>query len=721
VPGERPIRVAVVGGGCAGVTAAFELTRPEHAGKYEVTVFQSGFRFGGKGASGRGVGDRIEEHGLHLWMGFYENAFRLIRECYTELRRDPTRCRIADWKDAFAPDPFCGVMDHSPNGSWLPWTVVFPATPGEPGDPVGPRWTVADYLARSLSHVFTLLQAIQSRRPGAEPEPAATSGSPFNLGDQASPTIAESMSRWLRFGEVATLTGIIQAMQILDLAVGALPTLPRDLILQFHAAIASAAQRQLHSRAVDDEVRRLWEIVDLVLAVVRGIIRFGLISDPRGFDAIDAYDCREWLKLNGASERAVDSAFLRALYDLAFAYEDGDVTRPRIAAGQALRGAVRAFFTYRGAFFWKMQAGMGDVVFAPFYEILKRRGVRVQFFHRLRNVGLVPASEMARGERPYVRELEFDLQAEILGGAEYAPLIDVRGLPCWPSKPDYAQLVDGYRLRTEGIEFESHWDSRRVGTKTLRVGDDFDFVVLAVGLGAVPHVCSELAERSARWREMIGRCKSVSTQAFQLWTDVDMKSLGWAGRRVNVSGFVEPFDTWADMTHLVREESFVPPARAIAYFCSVLADPPPGTDIGRAEYPAERRSEVLSNAISFLNRNVVHLWPAAASGPGRFRWDVVHRQGGDELLPADESRFSVQYWTANVNPTDRYSLSLPGTLEHRISPLDDTFDNLTVAGDWTDCGFNEGCVEAAVMSGRLAAHAISKLPALEDIVGYDHP
>jgi hypothetical protein len=26
-----------------------------------------------------------------------------------------------------------------------------------------------------------------------------------------------------------------------------------------------------------------------------------------------------------------------------------------------------------------------------------------------------------------------------------------------------------------------------------------------------------------------------------------------------------------------------------------------------------------------------------------------------------------------------------------------------------------------VMSGRLAAHAICQLPALEDIIGYDHP
>ena len=63
-----------------------------------------------------------------------------------------------------------------------------------------------------------------------------------------------------------------------------------------------------------------------------------------------------------------------------------------------------------------------------------------------------------------------------------------------------------------------------------------------------------------------------------------------------------------------------------------------------------------------------------------------------------------------MNPTDRYTLSLPGSSEHRISPLDNTYDNLTMAGDWTDCGLNLGCVEAAVMSGRLAAHALSGSP-----------
>src|SRR5256885_9178029 len=117
---------------------------------------------------------------------------------------------------------------------------------------------------------------------------------------------------------------------------------------------------------------------------------------------------------------------MRGIYDLAFAFEDGDVHRPQLAAGVALRGAMRMFFTYRGALFWRMNAGMGDVVFAPLYEVLKRRGVRFEFFHRLRNVKLAPPME---GEQSYVQSLEFDVQARVKGRGhrEYSPLVDVHG------------------------------------------------------------------------------------------------------------------------------------------------------------------------------------------------------------------------------------------------------------------------------------------------------
>ena len=132
---------------------------------------------------------------------------------------------------------------------------------------------------------------------------------------------------------------------------------------------------------------------------------------------------------------------MRGIYDLLFAYENGDITKPRMSAGQALRGAVRMFFSSRGAIFWKMKAGMGDVVFAPFYEVLEKRGVTFKFFHRLHQVNLANPSELKPGESEYIESLEFEVQAKVKHNKPYSPLVQVNGLPSWPAQPDYACLL----------------------------------------------------------------------------------------------------------------------------------------------------------------------------------------------------------------------------------------------------------------------------------------
>lgn len=732
---RRQIEVAVIGGGCAAVAAAFELTRPEHQRKYHVTLYQVGWRLGGKGASGRGPAGRIEEHGLHLWMGFYENAFRLLRECYAELKRDPRTCRFADWRDAFRPEPFIGVTERSASGAWRNWMAYFPPGEGLPGDPLTGHnpFSISNYMVRTATLLRSLLTAFGDRSSSRAAQHGGARGNAGGSfaqaagGGESSEEVLAGIGRLLKYGMLATTAGLIEAAGLLEMVFRAFASYSDGVVLRLLEAIASNARRQFEALIEgDDDMRRLWEIIDMLLALQIGTVRFGLLTDPRGYDAINDYDTREWLKLNGASERSVNSALMRGLYDLALAYEDGDSTRPRMAAGLGLRGCLRMFFTYRGAMFWKMQAGMGDVVFAPFYEVLKRRGVSFRFFHRLENVRLADPARLAPGERPYVEALEFDLQAEIKGGREYQPLVDVSGVPCWPSQPDYSQLAGGARLEREGWEFESWWDWRRAGARTLRVVEDFDFVVLGVGLGVIPHVCKEIVARDRRWRDMVERVKTVATQAFQVWLREDMQTLGWHDPPATMSGFTQPFDTWADMSQLITAESWPAKPRAIAYFCSVLPDPAAAPERSDCGYPTRRRDEVRRNAVRFLNNDVVQLWPGAARSPGEFRWELLaaparQRARRPAGKSAGESRFASQFWIANVNPSDRYVLSVPGSAKYRISPLDNTYDNLTVAGDWTSCGLNEGCVEAAVTSGRLAAHAITSLPRLEEIVGYDHP
>jgi uncharacterized protein with NAD-binding domain and iron-sulfur cluster len=722
---RKPIEVAVIGGGCASIAAAFELTQPKHKGAYHVTIYQLGWRLGGKGASGRGAAGRIEEHGLHVWLGCYDNAFLLLRQCYEELNAN-TKGRGRNWDDFFLQDSHIAVAGGSAQGGWVNWAAHFPPAPGLPGDPLDEQnpFALSHYFARAVALLRTLLLGLETFRASAES--GAEPNTDLDEAQDDSRSIAARMANLLRFGALASAAVAVEALALVEVALKSITKVPQNTLLKSVEAIAAAIRKQFEEIvATNDHIRYQWEIIDLVLANLVGAVRFKLLTDPRGLDAINHLDHREWLRINGASERAVNSPFTRVLYDIALAYEGGDAERPAIAAGVALRGTLRFFFCYRGALFWKMRAGMGDVVFAPFYEVLRRRGVTFKFFHRLRNIRMADAGTLAPGEKQYVEALEFDIQAETLGGREYQPLINVRGMRCWPAEPDYRQLKGGQAIQREGRDLESHWDRQRASTLKLHVTRDFDFVVLGVGIGELPHVCNEIIAANPRWRAMVDRVKTVATQAFQVWLSADLQELGWDIPPVTLTSFVKPFDTWADMSHVIPAENWRGrPPRTAAYFCNVLADPKHAPDPSDIYYPKRRREEVGRNAIEFLNRDIQNLWPKAKRPCGEFRWELLvdpQPTKGKQQRAATRSRFDTQYWTANVNPSDRYVLSVPGSLQYRISPLDNTYDNLTIAGDWTDCSLNSGCVEAAVMSGRLAAHAISRLPALEDIIGYDHP
>lgn len=706
----RPTRIAIIGGGCAAVTTAWELTQPDLRGLYDVTIYQQGWRLGGKGASGRAANGRIEEHGLHLWMGHYDNAFQMLRACYDELQRDPDQCPLVDWTDAFKPDPTCALMDLGPDGVWRQMVAHFPPFNGNPGDPWNeslPR-TITDYLLRSVGLLGSLLSSARSMLGETSPledAPATAVGS----------AVLDRVADLLKYGQFATYGAILQSLAALESAFRLFPSFPIEPVHKLVDAVRAGVNALMEPLLEGDaECRYLWEVIDTVLTTMRGVLMFGLVTDPRGFDALDEYDTREWLALCGASERTLNSTFVRGLYDLAFAYEDGDYNRPRIAAGQGLRGGFRMFMAYRGALFWKMQGGMGDVVFAPMYEVLKARGVRFEFFHRLENIGLSEPESLDPGECMHVRELTFSVQAQTVSGSEYEPLVNIKGLPCWPAQPLWDQLADGASLRTRHFEDICDVSETR---RTLRVRDDFDLVVLGVSVGSLPYVAREILAYDRRWREMVDHLKTVQTQCFQLWLKEDLPSLGWQHASANVSGFVEPYDSWADMSHLAAFEDWQDPPTSIVYFCNVMptGELPDPLDPG---FSATEQGKARQSAVDFLNRDIRHMWPQAAGADG-FRWEMLHAPDRPELQ--GEARFDTQFYLANTNPSDRYVLCLPGTPRYRISPLDRTFDNLTIAGDWTQCGFNFGCVEAAVMSGRLAAHACSNSPRLEDIFGYDHP
>jgi len=71
---------------------------------------------------------------LHVWLGFYENAFRLLRECYAELDRDPPPALRALARRLLR-RTLVGMVDPGADGGWCAGPAIS-RRPGLPGDPL---------------------------------------------------------------------------------------------------------------------------------------------------------------------------------------------------------------------------------------------------------------------------------------------------------------------------------------------------------------------------------------------------------------------------------------------------------------------------------------------------------------------------------------------------------------------------------------------------------
>jgi uncharacterized protein with NAD-binding domain and iron-sulfur cluster len=341
-----------------------------------------------------------------------------------------------------------------------------------------------------------------------------------------------------------------------------------------------------------------------------------------------------------------------------------------------------------------MTAGMGDVVIAPLYQALRRRGVEFEFFHRLDGLHL-------DARRHHVEAITLGRQATLAAGVDqYDPLITVRGLPVFPSAPRAEQLAGGARH-----DLESHFGVRADAEKrVLRRGVDFDHAVLAVSLGMVPTVAGELLRDRVEWREMTSHVRTVATQGLQLWLRPDEKSLGWERLGATVTAYRRPFETFASMSHTLWAEDWPmnDRPRSAAYFCGSLPAPWPTDD--SACYTTHLTQQAHADATDFIDHQLGVFFPNAVHD-GRFARHLL----------------TSQHLSVNIDPSDRYVQSVPGSDKYRLRPDESGYDNLVLAGDWTDTGTNAGCIEAAVVSGLQAANAVAGRGHYHRIRGYYMP
>ena len=388
-------KIAILGGGMAGLTAAWELTRtPQLAQENQVTVYQLGWRLGGKGASGRSKDGQILEHGLHIWFGCYDNAFRMLKDVYAQT---PGGSPLKSWRDAFTPQNYA-LFGYDDNGQRGYDAITFDGNAREPGSDnvTSSLWDLAVTLYKFVRNLLH-----QEFVNDLEVEQGTlTTGAGLHIPLILAPFRRAAIEAW-------SLT----APLVDEIAI------PRSAL---HAeAIKNATRQATQSlRAVAGEgsprERLLHEGLELSGAIVRGVLSDCYLGH-KSLDDLDAEEFEAWLRRHECVLTVSASTLLRTMYDTFFWYLAKVIlVRPNVGAGTALTVVLRATCTYKQAITFKMNAGMGEVVVAPMYEALRARGVRFEFFRKLTRLELDDTQTA-------IRNVHLSKQASVVGAGEYQP------------------------------------------------------------------------------------------------------------------------------------------------------------------------------------------------------------------------------------------------------------------------------------------------------------
>ena len=695
-------RIAILGGGLGGLTTAFELTAtPELRARYAVTVHTLGWRLGGKCATGRGPNGRIQEHGIHGFLGSYYNALPLMARMYEELDR-PEGHPMRTFKNAFREENDV-LMWEVDKGVWRRWMMELPTNERDPANPADVE-LVSHYMLGADKFIHGLLDEL---RKHLEHE--------------------SGWGAWLK----AKGLGILEDR--LDSAMRKHP----DRVVDEMEAIRDWVWKHLSGTVgATAALRHAFMQFDYVTTMLRALIKYDV--EARGFDSLDDMNFADMLTDCGITPLTLGSPLTLNTTNLSYQYPRGDTSLPpNMAAGAYLHWSLRSF-AYLGAFAWLFEAGTGETIIQPLYELLKKRGVTFEFFNKVEALRL-------SADRREVAAVEIGVQATP-AGTDYDPLVKVKGLLCWPDRPltgrlkQGAELEKGRELPGGGYDLESWWTAwTPVERRTLTAGRDFDKVVFAISIGAVPHLCGELIAANPAWGRMCEHVTTVPTQAMQIWLKKSSSDLGAPQSDPDVPAphgyetdntvigatFANPQSGVVDFSHLMRWEDW--PAqgapKSLWYMCGPMDDYDEIPPFDDHDYPKRMDDRVRWQSVQWLQASMGPVLPKAVANAQRPPGDAVGLDFGLLVCTEDDAaegiqRFRQQFHRANIDPTERYVTSPAGSTRHRIRAGETGFANLVISGDWIYTGLNVGSVEGTVMGGKAAANAISGLPRLEDIPGY---
>lgn len=720
-------KIAILGGGIAALASAYELTSyPTWQDDYEITVYQLGWRLGGKMSGGRGPNGRVQELGLHLLLGFYVNAFPMFEAVYKErtARGLAPDSPYKTLQDAILPNNGTLLVNFDDEqGRWINWPLIFPPTEGYPGD--GPplnTWQllkkgVAILLETALGSPYAadlnplakwLLDHFFPADGGSTEAPSLPSHPPEGIFGAVG-EVVEDAERWLS-NALAGLEKTVGAnvQDVLKEGQGH-PLHAVKYLEWFFQALKDEADSAINTST---NLGRVLLLFDFGLALIKGLLTdvYNPVTGKFEYRKINDQDFRAWLKHHGACDTTLYSPMVTFFYTGTFeALDDNRQQGGLLAAGTALQFAIPAL-GYKGSFCYQLRLGTADTLVMPMYEVLAARGVSFKFFHQITNIAYTSSKRIER--------IELERQVDLVV-PEYDPRIHVKGNPAWPSEPLYDQIdpAQAARLQADHVDLESPWSNWKGTPMTLTLGEDFDQVILGIPSKALAQCCPEILENRPDWKAMVENIGTAQVMSAQLWFDRTIAELGYdhaawgMGAKdcaANVVTYANPLFSWLDQTQIIENEDWPEGSapKTLAMFTGILPDEldvPPFSDTG---YPATQYRRVRDLTWQWLMDNMGFFLPGAKTRAYPNGLDLSTLRGNVPGEQDPRRKYLDQFFSAAISPTNQYVIALPGTERYRLKPDASGFENMFLVGDWTDYGTNIGYMEGCVVSAHQAVQAL---------------
>ena len=316
---------------------------------------------------------------------------------------------------------------------------------------------------------------------------------------------------------------------------------------------------------------------------------------------------------------------------------------------------------------WKFQTGCGEALVAPLYEVLRRRGVKFEFFSKVEHLGV------ATDNGPVIDSIRIQRQVHLAASRE--------GLPAAHRRQGRALLAERAAVGSDRQRRRGSRIGSRIGLDSLarrRVPERFGAVSTSITSSWRSRSvrCPRFAPSSSRrappgkpWstrsrRSARRRCSSGSIGI----------SRPSAGRRrtrrsAPASSRWTRGPTWPS-SPIARPGPPTASPKGVSYFCCAMPDDPNQPSAPDAGYSATRNFSAVRETPDRLPQQAVLTVLAAQRIR---RTDSTGRCSSLRRRRSGPARLDEQYLRAGIDASDRYVLSPPGSARHRLKPGESGF------------------------------------------------